>query len=77
MALVGIIIYRAVNLGQNGDVSPDAGPVLTLPAQKTPVGISTQRAVTILKVKTPEGVTEELVFDAQSGEYLGKLVRED
>ena len=76
MVLVGIIIFRAVNLGGGENTSENA-PVLTIPDDAQPLGMSRESAVTILRVRRADGEIEELVFDARTGEYLGKLVRED
>ncbi len=76
MALVSIIIYRAVNL-ETKDKAGAQGPVLALPSSVQPVGISEEKSVIILKVRNADGVNEELVFDALTGDYLGKLIRED
>jgi len=77
MVLIGIVIFRATKPGGSEEKQADSAPGLTLPRDKTPVGMTQNTAVTILKVKTPDGEIEELVFDAETGEYLGKLVRED
>lgn len=76
MVLVGIIIFRAVNLGQDENTSENA-PILTIPGDAQPLGMSRESAVTILRVRRADGEIEELVFDARTGDYLGKLVRED
>jgi len=75
LVVVGTIIYRAINPGGDKEPRTAEGPVLTLPNDKTPVGISKQAPVIILKVRTQEGDIEELVFDGVSGDYLGKLNR--
>ena len=76
LVIVGTIIYRAMNLGE-GKNPTDEAAVLTIPGDATPVGMSKENAVTILKVRNAEGEIEELVFDATTGDYLGKLVRDE
>lgn len=75
LVIVGTIIYRAMNLGD--ETSPEEAPVLTIPGDATPLGMSKENSVTILRVRNAEGEIEELVFDARTGDYLGKLVREE
>lgn len=76
LTLLSIIIYRAVNLGGKEQPTEEA-PVLTIPGDATPLGMSKENSVTILRVRNVDGEIEELVFDAVTGDYLGKLVRED
>jgi len=76
LVIVGTIIYRAMDLGE-GKKPTDEAAVLTIPGDAAPLGMSKENAVTILKVRNAEGEIEELVFDALTGDYLGKLVRDD
>lgn len=77
LTLLSIIIYRATRLSGDEAADQAEGPVLAIPGDKTPVGISKGTSVIILKVRTPEGDIEELVFDGVSGDFLGKLELED
>ncbi|MEE8295871.1 MAG: DUF6476 family protein [Sphingomonadales bacterium] len=76
LVVVGTIIYRAMDLGE-GKKPTDEAAVLTIPGDATPLGMSKENAVIILKVRNAEGEIEELVFDSLTGDYLGKLVRDD
>ena len=76
LVIVGTIIYRAMDLGE-GKKPTDEAAVLTIPGDATPLGMLKENAVTILKVRNAEGEVEELVFDALTGDYLGKLVRDE
>jgi len=76
LVVVGTIIYRAMDLGE-GKKPTDEAAVLTIPGDATPLGMSKENSVTILKVRNAEGEIEELVFDALTGDYLGKLVRDE
>lgn len=76
LVIVGTIIYRAMNLGGDENL-PEETAILTLPGNATPLGMAKETSVTILRVRNAEGEIEELVFDALTGDYLGKLVREE
>lgn len=69
--LILMMVQRATNLGKETDETP----ALALPGDVIPSGMSKTK-VTILRVKTPEGEVEELIFDTATGEYLGKLERD-
>ncbi len=74
LIVVGTIIYRVTN-PKPVEPASDEAPVLTIPGEATPMGISKEISITILKVRNAEGEIEELVFDATTGDYLGKLNR--